>query len=536
VSRLLRALARLACLLLVLGGLALTPSSASASSTILCRGYAGCAQLGMGNGGYAPVASTMYWQMYGGHNCTNYAAYRMIRSGLPNTRPWSGGGNAEYWGTSNAALTSATPRVGAVAWWGEYVRPAGASGHVAYVEQVISADEIVVSQDSWGGDFSWARITRAGGSWPSGFVHFNDVALRNTAAPAVTGTPRVGTALVAGPGAWTPSPTGYSYQWRADGVDVPSATTSTLTPTKALTGKRLSVRVTATRTGYPTTTALSASTAAVAPGSLTNTLAPAVTGEPRTDEPLAATPGQWNPAPSTLAFQWKADGVAVPGATSATFVPGPRQVGAAITVATTARKDGYAPVTATSAPTPDVAPGTITSAAGPQLRGDNRLGSTLTVDPGSYTPADATVAVSWLRDGLPVPGATTASYKLGTADLGHHLAVRVAVDKPGYTPLSLRTAGTSWVKTVPVVGATAIPGTTGRAKVAVTVASSGVSPVEGLVRIRHDGVLLGEVTLRAGAGSTTLAGLPSGTVNLRIRYTGGRTVVAGEVWRTVKVR
>ena len=59
----------------------------------------------------------MYWRMYGGHNCTNYAAYRMVKAGLPNTRPWSGGGNATYWGTSMKSLTNATPRVGAVAWW-----------------------------------------------------------------------------------------------------------------------------------------------------------------------------------------------------------------------------------------------------------------------------------------------------------------------------------------------------------------------------------------------------------------------------------
>ena len=175
-----------------------TPSPQGASSTsYLCWGYAGCSRAGMGNGGYASVSRTMYWRMYSGHNCTNYAAYRMVHSGLPNSRPWSGSGNATNWGAAMSRITNGTPAVGAVAWWRAYVSPAGSAGHVAYVERIIDANTIVVSQDSWGGDFSWKRITRGGGQWPSGFVHFNDLAQRNTAKPGVTGAPKVGATLTA---------------------------------------------------------------------------------------------------------------------------------------------------------------------------------------------------------------------------------------------------------------------------------------------------------------------------------------------------
>ena len=152
----------------------------------------------------------MFWRMYAGHNCTNYAAYRMVRSGLPNERPWSGGGNAEYWGTSVPNLTDSVPRVGAVAWWRANAGPAGSSGHVAYVQRVVSANEIVVSQDSWGGDFSWAKITNSDGYWPSGFIHFNDVKLRNIARPTISGTHKVGATLTAWPGTWRPK----AYQLR----------------------------------------------------------------------------------------------------------------------------------------------------------------------------------------------------------------------------------------------------------------------------------------------------------------------------------
>ena len=181
------------------------PSAVFKRSAYLCMGYQACRDAGMGNAGYAANNKTMYWRMYAGHNCTNYAAYRMVRSGLPNERPWSGGGNATYWGSSMSRITDGTPRVGAVAWWRANTGPAGSSGHVAYVERVVSTDEIVISQDSWNGDFSWAVVTRSSGNWPSGFVHFNDKTLVNAAAPVITGTPKVGAVLSTSPGTWRPT-------------------------------------------------------------------------------------------------------------------------------------------------------------------------------------------------------------------------------------------------------------------------------------------------------------------------------------------
>ena len=114
--RLLRSFAAFTCLLLVSGfGLVMGAGPASATSTILCWGYDGCARAGMPNAGYKTANGTMYWRMYSGHNCTNYAAYRMVKSGLPNVRPWTGDGNASNWGHANKAITNSVPTVGAVA-------------------------------------------------------------------------------------------------------------------------------------------------------------------------------------------------------------------------------------------------------------------------------------------------------------------------------------------------------------------------------------------------------------------------------------
>ena len=142
-----------------------------AASSYLCTGYTSCAQRGYPHAGYQAVSGTQFWRMTAGHNCTNYAAYRMVQNGMSNTRPWAGTGNAYNWGPANAGRRSATPRVGAVAWWKANVKGAGRLGHVAYVERVVSADEIIISEDNWGGNFHWRRVKRSSG-WPSGFLSF----------------------------------------------------------------------------------------------------------------------------------------------------------------------------------------------------------------------------------------------------------------------------------------------------------------------------------------------------------------------------
>ncbi|MET1008202.1 MAG: CHAP domain-containing protein [Propionibacteriaceae bacterium] len=146
---------------------------AHAASSYLCKGYTSCAKKGYPNAGYAAANQNMYWRMTRGHNCTNYVAFRMVQNGMVNSRPWVGSGNALNWGPANKLRVDKTPVVGAVAWWRANVKGAGSLGHVAYIQQVVSADEIVVSEDNWGGNFDWRRIKRASG-WPSGFIHFKD--------------------------------------------------------------------------------------------------------------------------------------------------------------------------------------------------------------------------------------------------------------------------------------------------------------------------------------------------------------------------
>ncbi len=528
-----RFVARVICLLLVPGvGVSLAALPASATVSKLCTGNVACVRAGMSDSGYWFNSKTMYWRMYSGHNCTNYAAYRIIQNGGPASRPWTGSGNATNWGVAMSRITDSTPTVGSIAWWRAGVKPAGSAGHVAYVERVVSADEIIVSQDSWGGDFSWARITRSGGGWPSGFIHFNDVPLLNTTAPKVSGTAKVGSVLTASPGAWSAGAT-YAYQWTQDGADIPGAKAATLALTQAMQGRRIAVRVTASAQGYRAATVASAPTTAVGAGALDTSAAPTIVGTSTVDATLTARPGTWDPTPDSLGYQWRADGVPVPGATQPTFRVGVDQVGAALSVTVTATKAGYADVSRTSSATSPVTASTLAFTRAPALTGLARPGRLLRLTKALTTPA-AALQVQWLRAGRPVPGATGSSYRVTAADLGSRVSAEVRATKAGYGDLVRRTPSTAVVRATPTIQVSPQPGP-GTLAFTASVRVAG-APVDGKLHVRSRGRLLAVFDVRDGAARGTVTGLPRTKRVYRFWFARTTTATRGVVARRLTLR
>lgn len=76
--------------------------------------------------------------------------------------------------------------------------------------------------------------------------------------PAISGKKKKGAKLTASLGAWTPAPTSYSFQWKRGGKAIAKATKRTYKVKKADKGKKLTVAVTAKRSGYRPTTTVSA--------------------------------------------------------------------------------------------------------------------------------------------------------------------------------------------------------------------------------------------------------------------------------------
>jgi hypothetical protein len=88
----------------------------------------------------------------------------------------------------------------------------------------------------------------------------------------------------------------------------------------------------------------------------------------------------------------------------------------------------------------------ISNVAAPYVAGTPTFGSTLTADAGAWTPPGVTTATQWLRDGAPVAGATASTYRLGLADVGHRLSVRVTAHKAGLADVSVSSASTAPVE------------------------------------------------------------------------------------------
>lgn len=430
---------RIAFVVLLFAALLVPAAPAQAASTVVCTGYSSCDSQGYPHAGYASAKNTSYWNMYTGTNCTNYVAYRLVTTnGMANKRPASGVGNARDWGTAMSSVTNSTPVVGAVAWWGK------TGNHVAYIERVVSSSEIWVSESNWSGAFDWRKVTKSGGGWPDGIIHFADRSMANKTVPAISGTVRVGGAVTASTGTWSPAAEGYSFQWRADGVAIAGATGKDFTPAAAEQGKALTVAVTAARTSYPASTAVSPAVT-VAPGALTPTVSPTISGTLRFGGTLTASSGTWSPTVTSFTYQWIVDGADVTGATATTFKPRAGDVGKTVSLRVRAAKTGYSAVFATSQPTAALGAAPVSVTAKPAVSGTAKVGQPLTASTGTWSRTELSFGYQWLVDGVPVTGATSSTFSPRSGDLGGTVSVDVTARRPGYATTTSRSVATAAV-------------------------------------------------------------------------------------------
>jgi hypothetical protein len=94
-----------------------------------------------------------------------------------------------------------------------------------------------------------------------GAVSVSGTAPANTVVPAITGTTTDGQTLTSSTGTWSGTVVSYTYQWKADGVNISGATASTYVLTSSEVGADITVAVTATNEVGSTT----ATSAAVGP-------------------------------------------------------------------------------------------------------------------------------------------------------------------------------------------------------------------------------------------------------------------------------
>jgi subtilisin family serine protease len=82
----------------------------------------------------------------------------------------------------------------------------------------------------------------------------------------------------------------------------------------------------------------------------------------------------------------------------------------------------------------------------PSISGTPKVGRTLTADPGTWDPAEVTVAYQWLRNGEPIEGATSERYRVTRDDQGAALSVRVTATAEGNPNAGTATSAEVFVK------------------------------------------------------------------------------------------
>jgi surface antigen len=413
---------------LVTGVLSMAPAHATQST--LCVGKS-VAETAACDPGWAADMKRMHWRMYAGHNCTNYVAWRLTRDGVP--QPKYRLGNAGSWAKAakkNGVLVNSVPAVGAVGAW-------SGRGHVVYVEQV-GPDSLVISEDSWSKKRYRRYIAYKGDrDYPTKFIHFQGLNGVTAGVPAVTGTPLVGQVLSVNPGVWGPAGVQLTYGWLRNGAVIPGAVGATYALTREDAGQKITATVTGTFAGKQPRTTWSIPTAPVSAGTIVPGV-PQIQGDAVEGATLTAVPGVWSPADVPLTYQWFSNGKPIKKATATTYRPDKKQRGKTITVRVTGSGPGFQPVPAVSAPTAQIAKkgtvvGTVVPAV-PVITGavTMTVGEVLTVVPGNWAPAPVVTAVQWLRNGVPIPGATGLTYALTEEDIGSRLRVDVVGSRPGY--------------------------------------------------------------------------------------------------------
>jgi hypothetical protein len=119
-------------------------------------------------------------------------------------------------------------------------------------------------------------------------------------------------------------------------------------------GKKITVTVTGTKSGYATVSKTSVATGKVAAGTLTS-VKPKITGTVKVGKKLTAKPGTWKPSGVKLSYQWLRNGKAIKGATKSTYKLVKSDKRKKITVKVTGKKAGYTSKSATSKATKKVA-------------------------------------------------------------------------------------------------------------------------------------------------------------------------------------
>jgi YVTN family beta-propeller protein len=260
--------------------------------------------------------------------------------------------------------------------------------------------------------------------------------------PTISGTMTAGQRLSVVPGTWSPS-AAFTYVWKRDTAVILGATKNNYVLGAADVGKKITVEVSGSRTGFVTAARESLQTTAVIGAPFVTAPTPTLSGTVAVGQRLTAVVGTWSPA-ATLTYVWKRDTDVIAGATKSSYVLTVADRGKQITVIVSGAKAGYATTSKTSEQSAAVLGTAFISAPVPLITGTAKVGQKLGVDRGMWSPS-ASIAFVWRRNGEVVPGAINSTYRVTVADLGARITVTLTGSRSGYESTARESAETATV-------------------------------------------------------------------------------------------
>lgn len=177
------------------------------------------------------------------------------------------------------------------------------------------------------------------------------------------------------------------------------------------------------------TAAPSAIAAVTPPRTFTLAPVPKVAGTARVGGTATARPGTWTAAPA-LAYQWTRNGVAIAGATAATYKFVAADAGLPVRVRVTATKAGYSTLAKTSAAI--VPLNVFTKTGAPTVTGALTPSAVLTATVAAWSPAASGFTYQWKRNGVAIVGATAKTYRVLPTDVDRSITVSVVGTRSAY--------------------------------------------------------------------------------------------------------
>ena len=262
--------------------------------------------------------------------------------------------------------------------------------------------------------------------------------LTNVTKPVLTGDAVTGTPMTATAGTWSEPAENLTvtYNWLSPDGKV-SATGPTFTPDMTQLGATVTLLVTASAPGYTTARVKVTTPKPVTTPDPIQTKAPALRGILTVGMELYTYTGDWSFRDSEVkeSRQWLRDGAPIAGATGRRYTLVGADFGKKISLRVTSTLDGRTLKIQTVDASAKVAAATMGPAT-PAIAGTAKVGRVLTVNPGNWTMGTA-FKYRWLRNGVPISGATDRTYKIRTVDRDNKISVRVTGSRLGYTTATL---------------------------------------------------------------------------------------------------